>query len=52
MLSLKVDQPIKKTFGNVIQNFDYGNKVYVVTKGLKKASVTIEDDGPGIRRSI
>ncbi len=41
---------LKRSFGNVIQNaLIYGNKVYIyLQKGSKRASVTIEDDGPGI----
>jgi len=41
---------LRRSLENVIQNgLTYGNKVYVkVHKGNKKASIVIEDDGPGI----
>jgi two-component system osmolarity sensor histidine kinase EnvZ len=41
---------LRRSLENVIQNgLTYGDKVYVkVHKGNKKASIVIEDDGPGI----
>ena len=41
---------LRRSLENVIQNgLTYGDKVYVkVQKGNKKASIVIEDDGPGI----
>jgi two-component system osmolarity sensor histidine kinase EnvZ len=41
---------LRRSLENVIQNgLTYGDKVYVkVRKGNKKASIVIEDDGPGI----
>ena len=41
---------LRRSLENVIQNgLTYGDKVYVkVQKGSKKASIVIEDDGPGI----
>ena len=41
---------LKRSFENIIQNgLTYGNKVMIgVNKGKKRASVTFEDDGPGI----
>ena len=41
---------LKRSFENIIQNgLIYGKNVYIdIQKGNKRASVTIEDDGPGI----
>ena len=41
---------LKRSFENIIQNgLSYGNKVFVnVQKGINRAIITIEDDGPGI----
>jgi len=41
---------LKRSFENIIQNgLSYGNKVYLsIQKGNKRATVIIEDDGPGI----
>tara|TARA_B100000575_G_scaffold291616_1_gene297983 strand:- start:277 stop:1596 length:1320 start_codon:yes stop_codon:yes gene_type:complete len=41
---------LRRSFENIIQNgLTYGNKVYVdVQKGKKRATIIIEDDGPGI----
>jgi two-component system, OmpR family, osmolarity sensor histidine kinase EnvZ len=41
---------LKRSFENVIQNgLTYGNNVYIdIQKGNNRASIIIEDDGPGI----
>ena len=41
---------LKRSFENIIQNgLSYGDKVYLsIQKGNKRATVIIEDDGPGI----
>ena len=44
---------LKRSFENLIQNgLIYGSNVYVdIIKGIKRALVTIDDDGPGIPKS-
>jgi two-component system, OmpR family, osmolarity sensor histidine kinase EnvZ len=41
---------LKRSFENIIQNgLTYGNKVFIdIQKGNNRATITIEDDGPGI----